>query len=185
MEKCQPLTGGDMSTIDLIILGILSEAPMNAYEVTHYISEKQIRRLLKISDPAVYKSCKRMHQNGYLRGKTIKESGLPEKTIYSINAKGKKRLVELMEHYSSNFVPFFIEFNTFIWNLEKIEKKQALRMLHDLTEELKNMKGWIVEHEREAQSSISFPAKMIVKQYSMLISTLVTWSEELIPEYKK
>ena len=174
-----------MSTIDLIILGILSEAPMNAYEVTHYISEKQIRRLLKISDPAVYKSRKRMHQNGYLRGKTIKESGLPEKTIYSINAKGKKRLVELMEHYSSNFVPFFIEFNTFIWNLEKIEKKQALRMLHDLTEELKNMKGWIVEHEREAQSSISFPAKMIVKQYSMLISTLVTWSEELIPEYKK
>ncbi len=174
-----------MSTIDLIILGILSETPMNAYEVTRYISEKQVSRLLKISDPAVYKGCRRLHHNGFLKGKNIREGGLPKKTIYNITSDGKKRLLELMEHHSSNFAPFYIEFNSFIWNLERIDKKSGLKMLRDLTEEIKTMKRWIVTHEQEVASTASFPAKMIIKQYSMLISTLVTWSEEMISEYGK
>jgi len=57
-----------MSTIDLIILGILLENPMNAYGLTHFIDDKQVGRLLKISKPAVYKCCKRLFKAECLDG---------------------------------------------------------------------------------------------------------------------
>jgi DNA-binding PadR family transcriptional regulator len=174
-----------MSTIDLMILGILTEGPKSAYEITNHIADRQVTRLLKVSDPAVYKSCKRMYQNGFLKGKLISAGAQPKKTVYSLNSNGKKRFYDLMTQYSSDIKPFFIEFNTFIWNLDKVEKEDGLKMLCNLKDELKTMESWIVEHEREAREVVSIPARLVIKQYAMLISTLVNWSIDAINEYKK
>ena len=174
-----------MSTIDLMILGILSEAPRSAYEINQHIAEKQVSRLLKISDPAVYKSCKRMHQRGFLVGTTVKEGAQPAKVVYDLSADGKKRFHELMEFYASDVKPFFIEFNTFIWNLDRVDKKEGLKLLSRLSDELKELEAWIVEHEKEASKSVSFPTRMVIKQYAMLISTQVAWVEEAIREFVK
>ncbi len=174
-----------MSTIDLIILGILLDNPMNAFELTRLIDSKQIGRLVKISKPAIYKCCKRLYKAGYLDGKTVREGEMPEKVIYSVNKKGDSRFYELMEHFSGNMNPFYFEFNCFLWNIEKVEKTKALEMLTNLKDQLQVVKNWIIQHEKDAASVKSFAVRMIIKQYRMIISTLVTWITEAISDYKK
>lgn len=173
------------STIDLIILGFLLDKAMNAYELASLIIEKQVSRFLKISAPAIYKNCKGLYAKGFIDREIVKEGEQPKKTVYSINRNGKKRFLALMEHFSSNFAPFFLDCNAFIWNIEKVEKKQGQKMLKNLHNELSNLNKWIIQHEKEESQNASFAGKSIVKQYRMIISTLLSWSKKIIKEYKK
>ncbi len=174
-----------MSTIDLIILGILLQNPMNAYELIRFIDDKEVGRLLKISTPAIYKCCKRLFKAGYLDGEKVREGENPEKMIYAVNKKGQDRFYKLMEHFSGNVNPFYFEFNCFLLNIDKLEKTKALEMLEKLKVQLQELRDWIIQHEKEKSSGIAFNARMIVKQYRMLIITLVTWIEETIEDYKR
>ncbi len=173
-----------MSTIDLIILGILLNNPMNAFELIRFVEGREIARLVKISKPAIYKCCKRLFQGGYLEGKKVREGEMPEKVIYSVNEKGQSRFYELMRHFSDNVNPFYLEFNSFLWNIDKLEKAKALTMLGNLKTQLENLKFWIIEHEKENLSNLDFAPRMIIKQYRMVITTLVSWVDETIEEYE-
>ena len=173
-----------MSTIDLIILGIISEHPMNAYELTRYIEEKSINKLLKISNPSIYKSSKRLYKSGYFKGKTIRDGELPEKVVYSINKKGKDYFYKLMKQYSSEIKPFYLECNTFLWNIGKLKKEEGMNMLKNLQNSLLLFKDWIIKHEQENLLNAPFASRMIIKQYRMILFTLVQWIEETIQEYK-
>lgn len=173
------------STIDLIVLGFLFDKAMNAYELANLIIEKQVGRFLKISTPAIYKNCRCLYAEGFLDREIVKEGGQPEKTIYSINKKGEERFFALMKHFSSNFAPFFLDCNAFIWNIEKVEKKHAQKMLKNLHDELSSLNKWIIQHEKEESKNMSFAGKSIVKQYRMVILALVNWSNKVINDYKK
>lgn len=172
-----------MSTIDLILLGFLREEPMGAYELTQLVERGQIGRLLKISKPAIYKSCKRLAKSGYLSGQTVREGENPEKVIYALNQQGEKHFRTLMGHFSENVTPFYLEFNSFLWHVEKLEPKQGLKMLKNLEESLNGLKTWIIEHEKEVRKA-PFAARMIVKQYRMVLTTLVKWIKEAIKDYQ-
>lgn len=78
-----------MSTIDLIVLGILLKGRKSAYELVRFIHERELRRVLKISDPAVFKSCRRLAEKNYLDGETVSGQGVPDKVVYAINKQGK------------------------------------------------------------------------------------------------
>ncbi len=173
------------STIDLIILGFLLDKAMNAYELANFIIEKHVGRFLKISPPTIYKSCKRLYEEDLLKGEKVKEGELPEKTVYRVTKKGKERFFVLMEQFSSNFTPYFLDCNAFIWNIEKVERKRGLEMLRNLQGELLSLKKWISQHEKEKSKNMSFASKAIVKQYRMTISILLKWSEETIRDYKQ
>ena len=177
-----------MSTIDLIILGILLEKKKNAYELAKLIEDRGIDKFLKVSVPAIYKNCKRLYQSGYLNGQRVREGEMPEKLVYSINKKGKEHFHNLMKYYSSSMhhdpTPFFIDFNSFLWNIEKLEMSEAIEMLENLQFQLIRTEKWIIQHEKEAQSREPFTSRMIIKQYRIMVDTLVIWVEETIEEYK-
>ena len=173
-----------MSTIDLIILGILHEKAMNAYELARYIEDKQVYRLLKISQPAVYKNCKRLFKSGYLSGEKVRQGENPEKVIYKVSKKGKDYFYELMEHFSRQVQPFYFDFNTFIWNMNKLKPDKAFAMLQELHAGLLQWKEWIIQHEQEATLA-PFHIRIIVKQYRMILVTLVEWVEEVLHDFKK
>ena len=174
-----------MSTIDLIILGILTESPMNAYEIIQYISERQIGNFLKISDPAIYKSCKRLLHDGLVDGTSVKEGNQPNKTVYRINPDGEFKFNQLMVHYSSNLNNWNIEFNAFMWNLEKVDKQQGLQMLANLGDLLREKESWFKDHVVELLPYIPFSARMVLTQYSMMTTTVVAWIEGATEEYER
>ncbi len=174
-----------MSTIDLVILGILTDNPLNAFELTRLIDEKQIGKFLKISKPAVYKSCKRLFKNEFLDGETVREGEMPEKVIYSVTKEGKDRFYELMDNYSKELNPIFFEFNSFIWHIEKINKADGLEMLNRLKGGMVEFRDWLIQHEKEVPHNLNFAAKSIVRQYRMILVTLVEWIEATIEDFKK
>jgi len=173
-----------MSTIDLIVLGILLQNPQNAYELVRFIREREIHRVLKISEPAVFKSCKRLAEAGMLDGETVRTTGVPDKVVYAVNAQGKLRFKELMNYFVAEFRPYYFDFNTVLWNIEQMEKDEALQLLKNLQFQLQTAKGWIIEHEAEAREHLPFGPRHIVKQYRMTITALAQWIDEAVADYE-
>jgi DNA-binding PadR family transcriptional regulator len=177
--------GPPLSVIDLVVLGILMDEPMNAYRLAQFVEERQLGRLVKLSKPAIYKSCRRLAAAGCLIGKAVRETEAPEKVVYSVNKTGKQHFRELMLHFSKHINPFHFEFNSFIWNLHRLDRAEGLRMLETLRAELVELQRWLVIHEKVDVSKAGFGARMVVKQYRMVVTTLVQWIEETIEEYRQ
>lgn len=172
-----------MSVVDLVVLGFLLKEPMNAYKLAQIIDKRQLDRLLKISRPVIYKSCRRLFKADYLSSQVIRESEAPEKVLYSVNAQGKKHFYSLMQHYSSQLNNFHFEYNSFIWNLHHCDYQQGLDMLQSLQQELKACLSWLQEHEKQDHATSAFCVRMVVKQYRMVVTAMVLWIDETIEEY--
>jgi len=172
-----------MSVIDLFVLGLLHAEPMNAYGLANAVEERGLDRLVKVSKPAIYKSCRRLAAAGYLTGKRVRETEAPEKVVYTVSKAGSGYFRELMLHFSERISPFHFEFNTFIWNLHRLEHAEAMRMLRRLQSELGALQAWLLAHERE-QRGADFGARVVVKQYRMVITALVQWMKETIEEFQ-
>lgn len=176
---------GGPSAIDLILLGFLWEGDRSPYQMARSLTERQVARFLKISAPAVYKRCKTLSAEGLLDATVSRDGPQPEKTIYSLNSAGRARFYELMKHFSSNLAPLYLDSNTFIWNLEKLEKPMGLEMLNAMREGIAELHEWLVQHEAANAASTSFSTRAIMKQYRMLFATLLQWSEDVIDDYKQ
>ena len=173
------------SVIDLVVLGILMDEPMNAYRLAQFVDERHLGRLVKISRPAIYKSCRRLSGADCLAGKAVRETEAPEKVVYSVTQAGKQHFHELMLHFSQKINPFHFEFNSFIWNLYHLDQAEGLQMLETLRAALVEAQRWLVIHEKEDVQKADFCVRMVVKQYRMVVNTLVQWIEETIEEYQQ
>ncbi len=156
---------------------------MSAYELIQYIDERHVNKVLKISKQATYKSCKRLFANKQIDGEAVQEGNAPEKVVYTINEKGKKYFMELMEQYATGMEKIYFNFNTFIYNLEKLDYAKGLELLERMQTEFTFHYEHVVRHEKEAAAFIPFSSRMIVKKYRMIMQTLVQWITETLEEY--
>jgi DNA-binding PadR family transcriptional regulator len=170
--------------VDLVVLGLLLDGPMNPYGLGKVVDERQLGRLVKISKPAVYKSCRRLSEAGHLSGKAVRDTEAPEKVVYSLTRSGRRHFDDLMSHYSSSLHAFHFEFNSVIWHLSLVTHAEGLRMLKALTAELVRMQSWLVAHEKEVEGA-GFGARVVVKQYRMVVTTLVQWARETTEEFTR
>ena len=83
-------------TIDAMILGALHEHPMSAYEMNKMMDQRGVRSWARISSPSVYRNMVQLYKQGYVESTTVKDSAMPERTVYSITLEGKERLHELL-----------------------------------------------------------------------------------------
>ncbi len=174
------------SAVNLWILGLLMDHPMSAYDTARIVETDIIGRLLKVSVPAVYKNIKELQRAGYLGMERTRAGEMPEKKVYSVTGNGKTYFLKLMRHFSSSLPEYYFEFNTFLANIDKVDKETGLKMLESLRDQFYRMKTWIVAHEQEARArNVHFAGRAIIKQYRMIIYTLIQWSEEVIDEYRQ
>jgi DNA-binding PadR family transcriptional regulator len=177
---------GKLSAVNLWIMGLLVDHPLGAYDIARIVETDVIGRLLKVSVPAVYKNIKELQRAGYLEMERTRTGEMPEKKVYSVTESGKAYFLKLMDYYSSNLLDYYFEFNTFLANLDKVDKETGLKMLENLRDQFYRIKAWIVAHEQEARArSAPFAAMAIIKQYRMIDYTLIAWIEEVIDEYSQ
>ncbi|MBI5192784.1 MAG: PadR family transcriptional regulator [Nitrospirae bacterium] len=173
-----------MSTVNLIILGLLLDKPMSAYDMAQIVDSWIMRKLLKISAPTVYKNLKVLYKETYITAESVKDGEMPEKKIYSVTEAGRAYFLKLMEYYSGNLNDFYLDFNMFLVNLDKVDKQAGLLMLHNLEKQINQARAWIVQHEQDMKAAeVFFAGRMLAKQYRMVLSTLRDWIEEVIVEY--
>ena len=73
-----------MSSIDLVILGIVLEKPQSAYDIQKDVEYHHFSRWTKISVPSIYRKVLQLSEKGYLQSDIVKGDKFADKAIYSI-----------------------------------------------------------------------------------------------------
>lgn len=179
----QQNTQKKQSIIDMVVLGILIKQPMNAYALAQYVEVNNVTRLVKLSTPAIYKSCKRLYEQGHLSGELKRDGEAPEKMLYKVSDEGRKRFGDLMSHFANHIAPFYFDINSVVYSLESLDFEQGLKLINAYAEQINTMQKWLIPHSKEDQANATFAARMIVKQYVMTVEVLVKWIDEFRQEY--
>jgi len=173
------------SIIDMVVLGILAKDPMNAYRLAQFVEQQDVTRLVKLSTPAIYKSCKRLFEQGHLSGELKREGEAPEKMMYEVTGSGHERFRQLMGHFASTISPFYFDINSVVYSLEQLEYAEGLALIDAYEAEITALQSWLIPHSQEAGANASFGGRMIVKQYLMIVEVLVEWVKQLRKEFIK
>lgn len=171
-----------MSTVDLMLLGVLMQKNMNAYEMKKEMEKRSIQDWVKISSPSVYKNLVKLYKVGYVDGEIVREGEMPEKTIYSINDKGRKYFMRLMQHYSEDPGRIYVDFCAFISNLQNIDPKTGLQMVENLEENIAFRRDCI-NGELKKKDEVSFYAASVIDLYSKIYDIFYNWIIEFKKQY--
>ena len=157
---------------------------MSAYDLDKLIERDQIKEKVKISTPAIYKNLLKLNESGYLAAQTVKESEMPEKTIYRITDQGRQYFMELMYKYAGERVKINFDFNALVINLDKMDKVKALRML----ETIRN--GFYFQQKTLSERVLSskllpLAGRTVIRQFQLVNQSLIEWIEELIQQYQR
>lgn len=164
-----------MSSVDLMLLGSLMDCPMNAYELKKRMENADVKNWVKISSPAIYKNLVRLYQRGCLDARVVREGEMPEKTVYTINEKGRRYFQRIMETYSEEPGFVYIDFTAFISNLHHLERPVAEGMLTELQTKL-YAKMKYMELVLQKKGGKSGEARAIIDLYVQMYTLFYHWA---------
>ena len=72
-----------------MLLGLIYEKPLNAYEIIKLLNYMNVKWWFHIADSTVYATLRTLEKKGFLSGVTEKSGNMPDRTVYSLSAKGK------------------------------------------------------------------------------------------------
>ena len=172
-----------MSSIDLVILGIVLEKPQSAYDIQKDVDYHHFSRWTKISVPSVYRKVIQLNEKGYLKSDIVKGDKFADKAVYSITEKGCAYFEKLMDTYASEPVPLLFDFNVVITNLNKMDKEKAL----ELVAKLRNNIGASAKSNDEYAANyadIPLVGRTIFEQQRLLYHSLLEWLDTFESQYR-
>ncbi len=173
-----------MSTIDLIILGSLCQSSKSAYDLQKQIEARNLSRWIKIGSFTVYKKVLQYEAKGYVASETMKSGNMPEKTVYTITAKGEKVFHELMAKFSMSETRIFLDFNAVIVNLALLDENCMAECIANIKRSIQFTKAQITEQISQ-HKEIPVLGQAIMEQQLMLLETLEKWEESFEEQLAK
>jgi DNA-binding PadR family transcriptional regulator len=172
-----------MSSIDLVILGIVLEKPQSAYDIQKDVDYHHFSRWTKISVPSVYRKVIQLNEKGYLKSDIVKGDKFADKAVYSITEKGCAYFEKLMDTYASEPVPLLFDFNVVITNLNKMDKEKALELVAKLRN---NIVASAKSNDEYAANYADIPlvGRTIFEQQRLLYHSLLEWLDTFESQYR-
>ena len=172
-----------MSSIDLVILGIVLEKPQRAYDIQKDVDYHHFSRWTKISVPSVYRKVIQLNEKGYLKSDIVKGDKFADKAVYSITEKGCAYFEKLMDTYASEPVPLLFDFNVVITNLNKMDKEKALELVAKLRN---NIVASAKSNDEYAANYADIPlvGRTIFEQQRLLYHSLLEWLDTFESQYR-
>lgn len=173
-----------MSSIDLVILGIVLEKPQSAYDIQKDVEYHHLSRWTKISVPSIYRKVIQLNEKGYLQSDVVKGDKFADKTVYSITDKGRSYFEQLMNTYANEQVSLLFDFNVVITNLNKMEKEKALVLV-------KQLRNSIVDSAKATEeyavnyADIPLVGRTIFEQQRLLYHSLLEWLDAFEIQFKE
>lgn len=171
-----------MSSIDLVILGILMEGPQSAYDIQKDVEYHHFPRWTRISVPSIYKKVLQLKEKGYLDSTPVKGERFADKAVYSITPAGREHFSQLMDHYSSQPVPLQFDFNVVITNLNKLPPEEAHPLIRRLQASLQNGLRTTAQYADE-YAQIPLMGRSIFDQQARLYKALLQWLEDFEAQF--
>lgn len=171
-----------MSSIDLVILGMVLEKPQSAYDIQKDVEYHHFSRWTKISVPTIYRKVIQLNEKGYLQSNIVKGDKFADKAVYSITDKGKVYFKELLTSYASQPVPLLFDFNVVITNLNKVDKTEAMELIAQLRSSIRTS---IQSNENYAAEYANIPlvGRTIFEQQQLLYSSLLEWLDNFESQF--
>lgn len=72
-----------------MLLGLIYEKPLNAYEIIKLLNYMNVKWWFNIADSTVYSTLKVLEKREFITGTTEKVGNMPDRTVYSLSVKGK------------------------------------------------------------------------------------------------
>lgn len=173
-----------MSSIDLVILGILLEKPQSAYDIQKDVEYHNLTRWTKISVPSIYRKVIQLNEKEYLASNIVKGNKFADKAVYSITDKGRTYFEELMSEYANQEVSVLLDFNVVITNLNKMDKQKALSIIAQLRANILNSTK-VNEGYAEEYENIPLVGRTIFEQQKLLCCALLDWIDNFEAKFKK
>lgn len=107
-----------LSKSSTMLLGLIHETPLNAYQIIKQLQTMNVQRWFYIANSTVYATLKTLEKKQYICGTIEKAGNMPDKTIYSLTVKGQQELYKTLKQsiltfdYDTNIfsvAAFFIE----------------------------------------------------------------------------
>ena len=170
-----------MATIDLIVLGMLKQKSLSAYDMQKLVEYRNISKWVKISTPSIYKKVIQLEEKGLIKSRTKKEGNMPEKAIYSLTPQGEQEFERLMFEISEKSVNIFLDFNAVIVNLDSLSSDQQRKCLTEIEKNVKQLKACQQVNllEKESRPDIPETGKAVLRQQLMLTQAIEDWIETL------
>ena len=173
-----------MSSIDLVILGIVLEKPQSAYDIQKDVEYHHFPRWTKISVPSIYRKVLQLSEKGYLHSNIVKGDKFADKAIYSITDQGRAYFKELMAACAAGPVPLQFDFNVVITNLNKIDKAEALELVSALRRSIQFSAKSNEDYAREF-AGIPLGGRTIFEQQQLIYRALLEWLDHFEGQFLK
>ncbi len=173
-----------MSSIDLILLGLVADAPRSAYDLQKHIEYRNLNKWLKISTPSVYKKLIRLEEEGYLTRQTLREGRMPEKTVYSITPSGRAYFESLMEDGAREPVEVLFDFNAVVANLNKLPAEKALLLIDAIRDGISDNLS-MISSMKPRRAHIPLTGRAVMDQQIRVLETLNAWADEFRAQYAR
>lgn len=173
-----------MSSIDLVILGIVLEKPQSAYNIQKDVDYHHFSRWTKISVPSIYRKVVQLNEKGYLQSDIVKGDKFADKAVYSITEKVRFYFEQLMDTYASEPVPLLFDFNVVITNLNKMDKEKAVELVAKLRNNIAASAKSIDEYAAK-YADISLVGRTVFEQQRLLYRSLLEWLDKFESQYKE
>lgn len=80
-----------------MLLGLIYEKPLNAYEIIKLLNYMNVKWWFNIADSTVYSTLRALEKKGYISGTTEKVGNMPDRTVYSLSDKGKNMFIDTLK----------------------------------------------------------------------------------------
>lgn len=172
-----------MSSIDLVILGIVLEKPQSAYDIQKDVEYHHFSRWTKVSVPSIYRKVLQLGEKGYLQSNIVKGDRFSDKAVYSITDKGRQYFKELMDFYVSQPIPLQFDFNVVIANLNRMEQTDALNLISHLRSSISMSLQSVNEYASE-YVDIPLGGRSVFHQQQLLYKSLLEWLDCFEDQFK-
>ena len=172
-----------MSSIDLVILGIVLEKPQSAYDIQQDVDAHHFSRWTKISTASVYRRVLRLREEGSLHSEVVPGARFASKAVYSITPEGRAYFQTLLHQCAAQPVPLCFDCNVVIANLNKVSLPEALALLDTLQASLQASLQ-TTEDYADQFSEIPLTGRTIFRQQITLYKALLSWLEEFREELR-
>ena len=133
-----------------MLLGLIWDKPLNAYEIIKLLKYMNVKWWLNIADSTVYATLKTLEKRSLISGAAERVGNMPDRTVYTITEKGKK---ELMDTLKKSILQFDYDTNVFsiaAFFLNLFEPEEQKTLLQQRIEILQSYRKGIEKQDTPA-----------------------------------
>lgn len=169
-----------------MLLGLIYEKPLNAYEIIKHLNYMNVKWWFNIADSTVYSTLKTLEKKEYIIGTTEKVGNMPDRTVYSLSEKGKDEFISTLKasilqfNYDTNIfsiAAFFL--NTFTPDEQQKLLQERLTVLQKYRTGIEKQVNPLWENEVSATHSAN------VKRMIDLVDVEITGINRLLESCNK